>query len=45
MKKYEVIHKSNNNIKTNETKFKENFYSMLGGNTCVAEPNLEELLA
>ena len=26
-----------------ETKFKENFYSMSEGNTCIVEPNLEVL--
>ena len=39
----EKIYENNNSSKTNNTKFKDNYYSMLEGNTCRAEPKLEVL--
>ena len=44
LKKKKINYENNNtNNKGNETKFKQNFYSMSEGNTCIVEPNLKVL--
>ena len=42
--KQNIKHKNNNNNnKANNSKFKNNFYSMSEGNSCISEPKLEVL--
>ena len=39
--KIKKSYKTNNKIKSNKTKFKENIFFMSEDNTCIAEPNLK----